>query len=387
MNKIIYFSRLVPLRDRGGGCRRLLQIYDFLKKIVPQVELVHPWRNDLMPVETREKINIKSQSQGKSIHPFLMPGVFINNFMNKWSNNHQGMIYRFREYSRILIRAVTDLEKFDLAVMDDPIYFVPIFKKLIHCRIPVIAVCHNIESLVPWQVRKDQVNELFRKELELLSQCRLVITISREEDVILRNFGINSRFVPYYPVETIQKRLLAIRENRKNSSKSGILMIGNSKNLPTREGMTTAAHYWRQNHLEQIAGKLIIGGFHSETYLDNESVPGVMEFCGTLANDEFDQVMEKVKACLCYQENGAGALTRICEMLIAGVPVLASSHAARSYYNKKGVYEFREIGELAEVLKQINGLDAFDEGIPLLSAPDYSFLEAEIKKISQSVDI
>ena len=378
MNKIIYFSRLLPVQNKGGGCRRLLQIHDFLKKIDPQVELVHPWRSDLILPEKMKKVNTKNQ--GKFFQSFPFPGIFINN-INKWSNNHQGMIYRLRKASKILLHTVSDLEKFDLAVMDDPIYFMPLFKKLIQCRIPVIAICHNIESLVPGQVKKDYSNDLFRKELELLSQCRLVITISREEDVILRNFGITSWFVPYYPVEPIRKRLLAIRDNRKNNPKNDILMIGTSKNSPTREGMKSAARYWMQHHLEQIAGKLIIGGFQAETFLDCESVPGVMEFRGTLSNDDLDQLMEKVNACLCYQEKGAGALTRICETLIAGVPVLANTHAARSYYNMKGVYEFRVLGELAEALKQIDEIDASDGDIPLPPAPDFSSLEVEVKKI------
>jgi hypothetical protein len=262
--------------------------------------------------------------------------------------------------------------------MDDPIYFLPLFKKLIRRRIPVIAVCHNIESVVPGQVKKDRARELLEKELELLSQCRLVITISREEDVILRNFGITSRYMPYYPVESIQKRLLAIREKRRFTSKEDILMVGTSKNLPTREGMIRAASYWNEKRLDKAAGKLIAGGFFSEEYLTSMPVGDSVEYHGTFSNGDLDGWMEKVKACLCYQESGAGALTRICEMLTAGVPVLANTHAARSYYNMKGVFEFRELEELAEALKQI---DAFDGEIPLPPAPDLSSLEAEMKKI------
>ena len=379
MSKVIYFSRLLPQEDKGGGSRRLLQIQEFLKRIHPQVELVHPWRSDLIPVEKMKQINTRSRE--KSFHSFPLPGMFIN----KWSEEHRGMIYRFREYCRVWLRSVPDLEKLDLAVMDDPIYFLPLFKKLIRRRVPVIAVCHNIESVVPGQVKKDRARELLEKELELLSQCRLVITISREEDVILRNFGITSRYMPYYPVESIQKRLLAIREKRRFTSKEDILMVGTSKNLPTREGMMRAASYWNEKRLEKAAGKLIVGGFFSEEYLASMPVGDSVEYHGTFSSEELDGVMEKVKACLCYQESGAGALTRICEMLTAGVPVLANTHAARSYYNMKGVYEFRELEELEEALKQI---DAFAGEVPLPPAPDLSSLETAMKKIlHRTVDI
>jgi len=88
--------------------------------------------------------------------------------------------------------------------------------------------------------------------------------------------------------------------------------------------------------------------------------------------------MSSVKALLCYQNSGSGALTRICEMLIAGVPVIANSHAARSFYNKKGLIEFSVLEDIDSVLidlknqnyempeiikKSANSLIAYLEGI------------------------
>jgi len=51
---------------------------------------------------------------------------------------------------------------------------------------------------------------------------------------------------------------------------------------------------------------------------------------------------------ICYQESGAGALTKIREMLLAGVPVLANAHACRSYdeYRGAGLVEFADLGDL-----------------------------------------
>jgi hypothetical protein len=67
-------------------------------------------------------------------------------------------------------------------------------------------------------------------------------------------------------------------------------------------------------------------------------------------------------------------------MLIAGVPVLANTHAARSYYNMKGVLEFRELDELSEALKQA---DQFDGDISLPQAPDCAALSLAIQRILQ----
>ncbi|MCU0285883.1 MAG: hypothetical protein MUF15_05745 [Acidobacteria bacterium] len=361
MSKIIYFSRLIPLENRGGGCRRLLQVYELLKKIYLDVELIYP--DGEVASQFREHYFYKPFQKSYSI--------------TKWSNDHQNMVKRLEQYSRLWKKSVSQLKNLDFVVMDDPVYFLPLFKKLIRMGIPVIAICHNIESLVPGQANNNCAQELLKKELEILAQCRLVITISREEDIILRNFGISSRFIPYYPVQSIEKRLLAIRENREQTTKNDVLMVGTSKNFPTREGMIKAAAYWHEKKLEKSAGKLIVGGFFSEDYLDSMPIGESVACHWTFSNQELDAWMARVRACLCYQERGAGALTRICEMLIAGVPVLANTQAARSYYHVKGLYEFTELGQLAEVLTKI---DAMDGDIPLPPAPDIVSLEMELKK-------
>jgi len=367
---MIYFSRFFPSTEKGGGSRRLLQAHDFLKKMVPHMELVYPGRPGFIPTEKSGKI--KAKSEKKFFNSPLLPGAFIN----KWSPGQRGMIYRLREFSRLWLHTVPNLSKLELAVMDDPIYFMPLFKKLIRKGVPVVAVCHNIETLAASQVKKKWTMDLFKKELDILSQCRLVITISREEEVILKNFHIPARFIPYYPVEPIRKRLLDIRQKRLNTQKEGILMLGTLKNLPTKEGMLRAASFWRENHLEQIAGKLIIGGYFSQEYGDSFSGDESTEFHGTFSNEELDGLLCKVNACLCYQESGSGALTRICEMLMAGVPVLANSHAARSYYNTPGVFEFRDLSELENVLK-LKQIDTGTTGIPIPQEPDTSWLMEE----------
>ncbi len=241
-------------------------------------------------------------------------------------------------------------------------------------------ICHNLETLITQQVVNKWVMDLFQEELAILRECRLVITISREEDVLLQNCGIRTLYVPYYPVEPIMGRLCAIRESRKSSYREGVLMAGTTKNFPTREGMELAAAYWHKNRMERAAGKLIIGGYKSEMYFDSRPFGDSVDFRGTMTDEEMDDLLRRVKAVLCYQKSGAGALTRIGEMLIAGVPVLASTHAARSYYNMKGVIEFRELDELKEALKKIDELDG---ELTVPPAPDISSLSREIQKILQ----
>jgi len=264
-----------------------------------------------------------------------------------------------------------------LAVMDDPIYFLPLFEKLKDLNIPVIGICHNLESLAPQQVAADPRRSLFNKEIDLLAQCRMIITISREETFLLHNLGIPAAFLPYCPVEPILTRLLKIREERRRADKKGIFLLGNVLNLQTRQGMERMIGFWQENRLFEDHGSLIVAGFGTEQYLKKEDSPA-LEFHGELTNDELDGLLTRVKACLCFQETGSGALTRIREMLIADVPVLANSHAARSFYNLDGVIEFRELGDLTNALKQA---EKWDKEIPISPAPETSSLIVQIKNI------
>jgi hypothetical protein len=343
-----------------------------LKTIIPGLQLISNQRGDRIPEKSRMKI--EEMSQRKDF--FAPPRLSLS--LRKWREDHRAMAFRLRKFSEIWVRSVKELPELDAVIMDDPIYFLPLFKKLRQLHIPFIAVCHNLDTLASNQGEKKREMKLFKEELEILSQCRLVITISREENILLNNLGVRSLYIPYYPVEPILARLLAVQEKRKNKPKDGILMVGTAKNLPTRDGMELAAAYWHQNRLDRAAGKLIIGGYNCETYFDPRPYGDSVDFRGTLPNEEIDNLLSRVKAVLCYQETGAGALTRIGEMLIAGVPVLANTHAARSYYNMKGVMEFRELDELGEALRKA---DKFDGDIPLPQAPDCSAPSLEIQRI------
>lgn len=370
--KAMYFSRFQPTTNLGGGTRRMSQIYEMLKAVIPDIQLISNQRGDRIPKKTRQKIKEMSYR-----NDFLAPAP-LSWSLRKWSAEHKDMVYRLKKHAEIWTGTITELPELDIVIMDDPIYFLPLFKKLRRLGIPIIAISQNIESLSSFQVGKKWLLSLLKEELGILRQCHLVITISREENFLLNNLGIRTLYIPYYPVEPILGRLLAVRRQREDNRKDGILMVGSAKNLPTRDGMAQVAAYWHKNHLDKTIGKLIIGGYKSETYFDPGSYGDAIDFRGTLTNEDLDNLLARVKAVLSYQEKGAGALTRNCEMLIAGIPVLANTHAARSYYNMKGLFEFRELAQIEEVLKQI---DAFNGDIPLPPVPGVSSLETEIKKI------
>ena len=349
----------------------MMQIYHMLQSIIPELRLVSNQRCDYIKAEKLEIIKKRSNQKG------IFAPTYWSLGMRKWSNEHQGVLYRLQKHSEEWIKSIPDLSSLDLVIMDDPVYFLPLFKKLVKLGVPVIGVIHNIESLASDQVKPEWHLNLLEEELKILKHCRLVITISREEDIFLSNIGISTLYIPYYPVEPIFRRLTDIRESRRNTEKDGVLMIGSTKNLPTCEGMHGVASFWEHKRLDRLHGKLIIGGYKSETYFDASLYPQSVDFRGTLKNDALDDILKNIKVSLCFQKSGSGALTRIAEMLIAGVPVLANTQAARSYYNIQGVMEFRELEDLYEILANP---DNFESEIRLPDQPDTASLGIEIKR-------
>ena len=359
--RTIYFSRFFPTYRMGGGCRRMMQIYELLAGIFPKLQLIdQSWGDDAQAMRIKK---IRTSSKRTDFFAPHRRSISIR----KWEGERLSMAFRFRKLSLLWLRSIPELPALKLAFMDDPIYFLPLLKQLLRWRIPVIAICHNFETLAPGQVKKKQAIDFFQEELEVLSRCRLVVTISREEDVLLNNLGIPSLFFPYYPGEPIVQRLLAVRAERISTLKQGFLALGNAMNTQTREGLRRLGHFWQENKLAAIAGKLILGGFKAEKFLNAAEFGFGIDFLGTMDPVNLDRLLARIKAFLCYQKDGSGALTRICEMLIAGIPVLANSHAARSYYHMKGLIEFRDLDSLANALGQLN---EFHGEVPAPRKPD-----------------
>jgi glycosyltransferase involved in cell wall biosynthesis len=294
---------------------------------------------------------------------------------NLWKNGDY--LYLFKLASHKWAQQMQNPENIGLAMIDDVLYFESLVRKLKKCGIPLVVFQQNMESLVPGQPEEGRQRDLFNKELDLLSFCDLVVTISREEAFLLNNLGINAVFFPYYPVDAIVNRMLDVREDRKGKEKEDIILLGTAGNKPTELGMAKVIKTWKEQGFARLGLKLLVAGYGTDVLKDVALGDGV-EFLGSLTDEELVWWLSTVKACLCYQERGCGALTRISEMLVAGVPVLANTHAARSFYNLKGVVEFSSLGDFEDAILTAGSLDG---SIPVPSPPDLTFLKSEVKRL------
>lgn len=216
----------------------------------------------------------------------------------------------------------------------------------------LIGLPHNLEV---WQ--QDTPRDFYsgeglphsvHREAVFTSLCDVVFCISREEQWLLANYGANADFLPYHPPADELVRLQTIRTARTSAPPDGMefFAIAACSNRKNREGMIALA--------ETVAGMpadpdfhLHVGGFGSQD-LQPLFPAGRCTFHGEMEPTQVDALMRRCKGAIVYQRTGVGALTRIPELLCAGIPVLANPHAARSATHMAGVHLFHNGPDLLE---------------------------------------
>jgi glycosyltransferase involved in cell wall biosynthesis len=360
--KAIYFTRFEDSPNAGGGCRRFSQILNDLRQTY-----------DITIVSTRDKTDYSEA---------IRSGISLDESI-KWDSSFDA-VERYLLMGEYWAKNV-DFSRYQRVFLDDPVYFRGVVIKSRSLNIPVVGVCHNIETLADGQVSSGKVIESLKIELETLSLLDLAVTISYEETVLLTNLDINSHFYPYYPVECIENRMKAVRNTRGLKAEAGkqrtsgnnskgskqLLFMGSLGNLPTKIGLERLLAAWLDLEIYNRTGyELLVSGFGSEQFLDYENKLYGISVLGALSEVELDKKLSEVDMVVVYQGKGSGALTKINEMLIAGVPILANQHAIRSYTNLSGLVVFsNDINNLASVLSEFDSSSKFPDVQPL-ARPD-----------------
>ena len=207
----------------------------------------------------------------------------------------------------------------------------------------VIGLPHNIESLV-----KDRSIKALDKEVFNLRRCDAVFAISKEETWLLRLLGLNAHYLPYYPPQEAQSFLLSIfrkRESRDSNPVKKYALLGSATNTPTRLGMQALVDYASTQELPFV---LMVAGYGTESL--REVAHSRISFMGTLSNDDLEKLLVEIDGMIIYQPPTTGALTRIPEMLLAGIPIYANFDAARNYFNISDIVPYQSFEELISLL-------------------------------------
>jgi len=316
-----------------GGCKRTAQIDQLL--LAAQI----PFINADFSLYTPKTKNIA----------YYFSGLFANRSLHGTIKGNYA-----------IGRHIKQFENFVNAVK--PIFFIwesttdynLLLGEILHKKqIPFVAIPHNIESLVNGSLSlftNKKSPDWLAEEISRLRHADYVFTISREEQWLLSTHGIHSSYLPYHPTIELEESLLKVRSKRNESPISSntskqLLLLGTFYNKPTCAGYIDIINRLKNHSSIQIN----VAGFGSDQLKDLFNQHNI-KIWGSLNKSNLDELLINSNFVLIHQEPTSGALTRIPELLIAGLPILANNIAARSYYDLDGIHIYNGINELLALI-------------------------------------
>jgi len=363
-SNIVYFSRFNNNPSSNGGDKRTAQLCDALShfkyEFVTLADMTLPYKDKLKKILHKPSGFFKEKF-------LIMVKQYITYYKYlQWSEGFRERVVNFHTLSKVFVNTLANIKP-DFLFIDDPVFLTPVVHYAKANNIPLVAFCHNIESLSREQVSCSFQRDMLQYELELIAKCDLVVTISQEETFLLRNLGMNPVYFPYFPLKKTLEGLQQVRKDRQKSLKSDFLLLGSVGNLATLEGMKKAISAISSSSILQL-DHLIIAGYGTKERIIKVYDPRI-DVRGDLSEVELHKLLKVIKGCIVYQDNGSGALTKIPELLAAGVPVIINSHAARSYHHLPGIFEFESLEGLSEQMDAAAKSNLFPQ---VLSPPDTS---------------
>jgi len=327
---IYVHSRFAPMEFSNGGDKRTAQIHELLSK--SNIAFQKAELERYMPRSKSLALYLKGITYGKKIS-FSRRYHHIGRYLKTFSS-----FISIHKPSLFIWESVSE-------------QYLLLARKLWDQNVPLIALPHNIESLV--KGNRSFFSHLvapkwFSEEIGYLKYANVVFTISREEQWLLSLYGVKADYLPYYPVESVQQFLMNIRAKRKGkhhgSKIKKVLLLGTFYNPPTITGYIELL----KQLIEIKDIEINIAGYGSEKMakLSDKNV----KIWGTISNETLSDILIDINVAIIHQEPTTGALTRIPELLIAGVPVIANSSAARNYYDLDGVYTYYNFNELFSLI-------------------------------------
>ncbi|MBI5771141.1 MAG: glycosyltransferase [Verrucomicrobia bacterium] len=210
----------------------------------------------------------------------------------------------------------------------------------------LVAVPHNLEALVSEQVFADPAydpTEDLGAEVRRLALADAVFTIAKEERWFLEARGLAPDYLPYFPDPVLARECAAVRARRvarvdaRGEISGPLLVLGAAFNPATARGMQVQLSWLAE--LGPTAPSVIVAGPQTDTLLASFRSPRV-ELLGRVSRERLVELLVACSAMLIDTSGGAGAVTRIPEALLSGVPLIANPNAARDQHGTAGVAEY-----------------------------------------------
>lgn len=221
------------------------------------------------------------------------------------------------------------------------------------CDKPILGFPHNIEALnlAGRQLlgRKTPLPALV-DEFSMLRKCSRLYFIAKEEAYLARLLGLSCGYLPYYPPADVCDKLEGIRLRRQSSTPGEVfLILGSASNAPTASALKKLLAGIKSRS-DISHRQFIVCGNATENWAQECSTNVVVQ--GRVSEAELTRLFETCRAAIVFQEEGSGMLTRITELLLGGVPVVANQHAVRSVEMHVGLSIAADLNGVLDLVAQ-----------------------------------
>jgi hypothetical protein len=225
-----------------------------------------------------------------------------------------------------------------LCIVEDAVWFSGIILANQQLGIPTWACPQNLESL-DFEGRLDvrrRARTLSRlgdlaSEVTMLGACQARFAISRVEAGFLGGVGLDTEFYPYRPVGETREFFAKIRAARlRGAVQPGlVVLLGSATHVPAREGMEWFLAQVRARGVPAEV-RIEIAGWDTDRLPGLAGVGDQVAARGWLEPAALEALLSRAHVAVIPQFSGFGALTRLSELPVAGIPVLASAHAVHA---------------------------------------------------------
>jgi hypothetical protein len=328
-------SHFQPTRTGHGGNRRAQQLYDLLAAAGLDIATPTPVRDNVLAgLLHADGRSVRAFAQSTHLGPLKRVRVAAG-FARNYGDWRRGLA--MHKDARVLV--CEDAEN------------APLLRAAKDAGKRVVLAPQNIESLRPG-ARDARTGHVFPRSLEYeldhLALADRVFAISREEQWLLRLREIDAAYLPFFPDPLQRERWLDFRR-RRSAPCDRFVVLGSAVNPPTRAGMHELLS-WIRSEPASSGEPIHVIGYGTESLRDLAG--GRIVIHGGVDDTVLEDHLLRARAVILHQRAAVGALIRVSEMLLAGVPVLASAMAARSTSQYAGVIAYESLAELASLLRR-----------------------------------
>lgn len=165
--------------------------------------------------------------------------------------------------------------------------------------------------------------------------------LSQVESGLFQACGLPAGYFPYYPAGEARELLQAVARRRR--PERDLLLVTGSSNAQNMKGLATLLRDLTSGE-RKSAPRIVVTGVEQSAARFDTAIPSGVHFAGRVDDAEFTRLLESARAVLIPQVCGFGCMTRVTDMLCAGIPVVADSIVANAIGRPPGA-EFVARGE------------------------------------------